>query len=179
MTTDGKKPNDAVILSGARTPVGKFMGVLSSIPAPRLGAVAVKAAVERAGIDPAQIEEVIMGQVVSAGQRIRTGRLSGATLQFYDGSQTQLGSETELSVDELNARTDGPRVVRLTQWIGESDHDVVPSNQTASRYEVNTPSGSGVAKGTVFHVSVSAAQVTRISVEEGSVAATGLNVTAV
>src|SRR3989304_561544 len=67
MTTDGKKPNDAVILSGARTPIGKFMGALASIPAPRLGAVAVRAAVERAGIDPQQIEEVIMGQVIAAG----------------------------------------------------------------------------------------------------------------
>ncbi|MGQ0600703.1 MAG: acetyl-CoA C-acetyltransferase [Anaerolineales bacterium] len=62
-----KKPNDAVILSGARTPIGRFMGALGTVPAPRLGAIAVKAAVERAGIDPKEIEEVIMGQVVAAG----------------------------------------------------------------------------------------------------------------
>jgi acetyl-CoA C-acetyltransferase len=59
---------EAVILSAARTPAGRFQGSLSSIPAPRLGAIVVKAAVERAGIeDPAAIEEVIMGNVVSAG----------------------------------------------------------------------------------------------------------------
>lgn len=65
--TNGKKPTDAVILSGARTPIGKFNGSLTSVSAPHLGAVAVKAAVERAGIDPAQIDEVIIGQVVAAG----------------------------------------------------------------------------------------------------------------
>ena len=61
------KENEAVILSAARTAVGKFQGGLSSIPATKLGAVAVKAAVERAGIDPKDIEEVLMGNVVQAG----------------------------------------------------------------------------------------------------------------
>ena len=53
------KENEAVILSAVRTPIGKFQGSLSSIPATKLGAVAVQAAVERAGIDPAEIEEVL------------------------------------------------------------------------------------------------------------------------
>ena len=61
------KENEAVILSAARTAIGKFQGGLSSIPAVKLGAVAVKAAVERAGIDPNDIEEVVMGNVVQAG----------------------------------------------------------------------------------------------------------------
>ena len=61
------KENEAVILSGARTPSGKFLGSLSGIPAPKLGAAAVKAAVERAGIDPKDVEEVLMGSVVQAG----------------------------------------------------------------------------------------------------------------
>ena len=60
--------NDAVILSAARTPIGRFQGALSSVPATQLGAIAVKAAVERAGIDPQDIEEVIMGNVVQAGE---------------------------------------------------------------------------------------------------------------
>ena len=59
----------AVILSAARTPMGRFQGSLGSLPAPRLGAIVVKAAVERAGItDPAEIDEVLMGNVVSAGE---------------------------------------------------------------------------------------------------------------
>ena len=61
------KENEAVILSAARTPVGKFQGALSGINATKLGAIAVKAAVERAGIDPKEIEEVLMGNVVQAG----------------------------------------------------------------------------------------------------------------
>lgn len=67
MTTNAKQLNDAVILSGARTPIGKFMGALSSVSAPQLGAVAIRAALERARVDPAQVDEVIMGQVIAAG----------------------------------------------------------------------------------------------------------------
>lgn len=63
-----KSSTDAVILSAVRTPSGKFQGSLSGIPAPRLGALAVRAAVERAGLtDLTQIDEVFMGNVVSAG----------------------------------------------------------------------------------------------------------------
>ena len=61
------KENEAVILSAARTPIGKFQGALSGMNATNLGAIAVKAAVERAGIDPKDIEEVLMGNVVQAG----------------------------------------------------------------------------------------------------------------
>ncbi|HJW91409.1 MAG TPA: acetyl-CoA C-acetyltransferase [Anaerolineales bacterium] len=59
---------EAVILSAARTPSGRFQGSLSSIPAPKLGAIVVREAVARAGIqDPSLIDEVIMGNVVQAG----------------------------------------------------------------------------------------------------------------
>jgi acetyl-CoA C-acetyltransferase len=56
-----------VIVSAVRTPSGKLLGSLSSFRAPQLGAIAVKAAVERAGLSPEDIDEVIMGQVVQAG----------------------------------------------------------------------------------------------------------------
>ena len=56
-----------VIVSAARTAIGSFGGTLASIPAPDLGAVAIRAAVERAGIDPDTIDEVFMGSVVPAG----------------------------------------------------------------------------------------------------------------
>jgi len=71
------KENEAVILSAARTPIGKFQGSLSRVPATQLGAIAVKAAVERAGINPAEIEEVIMGNVVQAGEGQAPARQSG------------------------------------------------------------------------------------------------------
>ncbi len=63
------KETEAVILSAARTPIGKFQGALSALPAAQLGAVAVKAAVERAGLENIDdIDEVLMGHVVQAGQ---------------------------------------------------------------------------------------------------------------
>ena len=56
-----------VIVSAVRTPIGKFMGTLSGIPATKLGSLVVAEAVQRAGLKPDQIDEVIMGNVVSAG----------------------------------------------------------------------------------------------------------------
>src|SRR6185436_16197212 len=55
------------IASIARTPVGSFLGALSSLAAPLLGATAIRAAVSRAGIKPEQVDEVLMGNVLSAG----------------------------------------------------------------------------------------------------------------
>jgi acetyl-CoA C-acetyltransferase len=57
-----------VIASAARTPVGSFNGALSSVAAHDLGAVAIKAALERAGVAPQEVDEVILGQILSAGQ---------------------------------------------------------------------------------------------------------------
>ena len=53
--------HDVVIVSAARTPIGSFQGALSDFTAPKLGALAIKAAVERAGIQPGDVDEVIMG----------------------------------------------------------------------------------------------------------------------
>ncbi len=58
---------EAVIVSAVRTPTGKFLGTLNGFPAPELGAMVVREAVRRAGIDPASVDECIMGNVVSAG----------------------------------------------------------------------------------------------------------------
>lgn len=58
---------DAVIIGAARTPTGKFQGALKGFTAPELGAIAIKEAVSRAGVEPAKVDEVIMGCVVPAG----------------------------------------------------------------------------------------------------------------
>jgi len=58
---------EVVIVGAARTPVGAFLGSLSSLTAPQLGAVAIKAALERAGVAPDKVEEVLMGCVLQAG----------------------------------------------------------------------------------------------------------------
>ena len=59
---------DVVIVSACRTPMGRFLGNLSPLLAPDLGAVAIAEAVKRAGIDPDLVDEVLMGNVVPAGQ---------------------------------------------------------------------------------------------------------------
>ncbi|UPK37187.1 acetyl-CoA C-acetyltransferase [Bradyrhizobium sp. 186] len=60
--------NDVVIVSAARTPVGSFNGAFATLPAHDLGAVAIKAALERGGIEPGRVSEVIMGQILTAAQ---------------------------------------------------------------------------------------------------------------
>lgn len=62
-----KQENDVVIVGAARTPTGRFMGGLSSLGAVDLGALAVKTAVSRSGVDPHSVYEVVMGNVVQAG----------------------------------------------------------------------------------------------------------------
>lgn len=59
--------NEAVIISAARTPVGKFLGSLKGFSAPQLGAIVVREAVQRAGVKPEDVDEVIMGCVIQAG----------------------------------------------------------------------------------------------------------------
>ena len=59
---------EAVIVSAVRVPTGKFLGTLKDFPAPALGAMVVREAVARAGIDPAAVDECIMGNVVSGGE---------------------------------------------------------------------------------------------------------------
>jgi acetyl-CoA C-acetyltransferase len=60
-------PTTPVILSACRTPIGKYLGTLSGFTAPQLGAVVVREAVRRAGIDPAEVQEVILGHVLQGG----------------------------------------------------------------------------------------------------------------
>jgi acetyl-CoA C-acetyltransferase len=59
---------DVVIVAAARTPVGSFSGAFATLPAHRLGEVAIKAALQRAKLDPAEVSEVILGQVLTAAQ---------------------------------------------------------------------------------------------------------------
>ncbi|NAS12123.1 acetyl-CoA C-acyltransferase [Poritiphilus flavus] len=72
---------EVVIVSVARTPIGSFMGALSSIPAPKLGAVAIKGALDKIGLKPDLVEEVLMGNVVQAG----TGQAPARQAAIYAG----------------------------------------------------------------------------------------------
>lgn len=59
---------EVFIVSAARTPIGSFLGSLSTVPAPKLGAVAVKGALDKIGLDPSKVEEIYMGNVLQAGE---------------------------------------------------------------------------------------------------------------
>src|SRR2546430_14064488 len=63
-----------VILSAVRTPIGKYLGGLAPLPAPRLGALVIREAVRRAGIEAGAVEEVIMGNVLQGGVGQAPGR---------------------------------------------------------------------------------------------------------
>lgn len=81
---------DVVILSAARTPIGSFSGSLASIPAPRLGAVAIGEALRRAKVEPGRVDEVLMGNVVSAG----LGQAPARQAAIYAGIPEQVGATT-------------------------------------------------------------------------------------
>ena len=68
--------NDAVIVSGARTPVGRFGGAFKDVSAPDLGAIAIKAAIERAGISPDMVDEVVLGNAIQAAEAGYAARLA-------------------------------------------------------------------------------------------------------
>jgi len=68
---------DIVILGGARTPIGSFLGTLSALPAPKLGSIAIKCALENSGVKPEQIQQVIMGNVLQAAVGQAPARQAG------------------------------------------------------------------------------------------------------
>src|SRR6476659_8743690 len=82
--------DEVVIISGCRTPVGKFQGSLSDLSATQLGAIVVREAVKRAGIDPAKVDECIMGNVVSAG----LGQNPARQAAIFGGLSPEVGAMT-------------------------------------------------------------------------------------
>ena len=131
------KENEAVILSAVRTPVGKFQGVLASLPATELGAIAVKAAVERAGINAEEIEEVIMGNVVSAG----LGQAPARQSSIHAGIPATVGATTVNKVcgSSLKAAMMSAQAIRA----GDADLFVAGGFESMSRapYLINGRSG--------------------------------------
>ncbi len=92
-----------VILSAARTPVGKLGGALASLEATELGASAIKAALQRADVAPEQVEHVVMGQVIQAGQ----GQIPSRQAQIKAGIPKDVSSETVNKVCASGIRAAG------------------------------------------------------------------------
>lgn len=108
---------DVVIVGAARTPIGSFMGSLAAVPAPRLGAVAIKAALERAGVKPEQVDEVIMGCVLTAG----VGQAPARQAMIYAGIPRSAGAMTVNKVCGSGLKS----VMLAAQAIQCGDADIV------------------------------------------------------
>src|SRR4051794_4989462 len=92
-----------VILSSARTPIGKLGGGLSTLPATHLGGIAIREALQRADVDPAQVEHVVMGTVLQAGQ----GQIPSRQAQIDAGIPIEVTSETINKVCASSVRAVG------------------------------------------------------------------------
>lgn len=92
-----------VVLSSARTPIGKLGGALASVDATELGGIAIEAALERAGVAPEQIQHVVMGQVIQAGQ----GQIPSRQAQIKGGIPKEVSSETINKVCASGVRAAG------------------------------------------------------------------------
>ena len=93
-----------VILGAARTPIGKLGGALAQLDAPSLGGVAMKAALERADVAPEQVEHVVMGTVLQAGQ----GQIPSRQAQIKAGVPNDVSSETINKVCAAGLRCELP-----------------------------------------------------------------------
>src|SRR5213596_3441146 len=107
----------AVILGAARTPIGRFLGGLASIPAPRLGSIAIAEALRRAEVPKDQVDEVIVGNVLSAG----LGQAPGRQATLYAGLPASVPATTinKMCGSGLKA------VMLAAQAIATGDADVV------------------------------------------------------
>ncbi len=108
---------EVVIVSAVRTPIGSFLGSLSTVPAPRLGAVAIKGALDKIGLKPELVEEVLMGNVVQAG----TGQAPARQAAIYAGIPNTVPCTTVNKVCASGMKA----VMQAAQAIALGDIDIV------------------------------------------------------
>ena len=135
-----------VILAGCRTPIGKYLGGLASVSAPQLGAIAIKEAVKRAGIDAATIDEVIMGHVLQGG----TGQAPGRQAMIFAGLNGVIPAVTVNKVCGSGLKA----VMLAAQSIKAGDNQVVvaggmESMSNASHYVQGIRSGIKIGNQTM------------------------------
>jgi acetyl-CoA C-acetyltransferase len=110
-----RRSNEIVVVGAARTPIGAFLGTLASQPAPRLGAVAIKAALERSGVKPEEVKMVFMGEVLQGG----VGQAPARQASLYAGIPKNVPCVTVNKVcgSGLEAVIEAARLIAL----GEAD----------------------------------------------------------
>ena len=108
---------EVVIVSAVRTPIGSFMGALSTIPAPKLGAIAIKGAIDKINLEPNMVEEVLMGNVVQAG----TGQAPARQAAIFAGIPDTVPCSTINKVCASGMKT----VMQAAQAIALGDASIV------------------------------------------------------
>lgn len=108
---------EVVIVSAARTPIGSFMGALSSVPAPKLGAAAISGALAKINLDPTLVEEVLMGNVVSAG----TGQAPARQAAIFAGIPNTVPCTTVNKVCASGMKT----IMQAAQSIALGDASII------------------------------------------------------
>ncbi|MFM1878467.1 MAG: hypothetical protein RLZZ241_1333 [Bacteroidota bacterium] len=108
---------EVVIVSAVRTPIGSFMGALSGIPAPKLGAAAIKGALDKIGLDPVLVDEVLMGHVVQAG----CGQAPARQAAIYSGLPDTVPCTTVNKVCASGMKA----IMQAAQSIALGDNDIV------------------------------------------------------
>jgi len=108
---------DVVIVSAARTPIGSFLGALSTIPAPKLGATAIKGALDKINLKPEMVQEVLMGNVVQAG----TGQAPARQAAIYAGIPNTVPCTTINKVCASGMKA----VMQAAQSIALGDADII------------------------------------------------------
>lgn len=108
---------EVVIVSAARTPIGSFLGSLSTVPAPKLGATAIKGALDKINLKPEMVEEVLMGNVVQAG----TGQAPARQAAIYAGIPDTVPCTTINKVCASGMKA----VMQAAQSIALGDADIV------------------------------------------------------
>lgn len=108
---------DVVIVSAVRTPIGSFLGSLSSVPAPKLGAIAIKGALEKINLKPEMVDEVLMGNVVQAG----TGQAPARQAAIYAGIPNTVPCTTINKVCSSGMKA----VMQAAQAISLGDADIM------------------------------------------------------
>ncbi len=112
-----KMSKEVVIVSAARTPIGSFLGALSTVPAPRLGAIAIKGALDKINLNPDLVQEVIMGNVVQAG----TGQAPARQAAIYAGLPDTVPCTTVNKVCASGMKA----VMQAAQAIALGDADII------------------------------------------------------
>ena len=106
-----------VIVSAARTPIGSFMGALSTVSAPKLGAAAIKGALEKINLDPNKVDEVLMGNVVQAG----VGQAPARQAALFAGLSNEVACTTVNKVCASGMKA----IMQGAQAIANGDAEIV------------------------------------------------------